>query len=49
MAGTGTPRAYFYSQAPNGAVDNRVILVSPKVRLSGSMASSDITGSRPIC
>jgi len=46
MAGTGTPPGVI-SQAPNGAVDNRVILVSPKGRIVWQYGQFGQTGSGP--
>jgi hypothetical protein len=46
MAGTGTP-AGVISQAPNGAVDSRVILVSPKGKIVWQYGQFGQTGSGP--
>jgi len=46
MAGTGTP-AGVIPQAPNGAVDNRVILVSPKGKIVWQYGQFGQTGSGP--
>jgi len=46
MAGTGTP-AGVIPQAPNGAVDNRVILVSPRGKIVWQYGQFGQTGSAP--
>jgi len=46
MAGTGAP-AGVISQAPNGAVDNRVILVNPKGKIVWQYGQFGQTGSGP--
>jgi hypothetical protein len=46
MAGTGTPSGVV-SQAPNGAVDNRVVLVSPKGKIVWQYGQFGQTGSGP--
>jgi hypothetical protein len=46
MAGTGTPPGVV-SQAPNGAVDNRVILVSPQGKVVWQYGQFGQTGSGP--
>lgn len=46
MAGTGTP-AGVIPQAPNGAVDNRVILVDPRGRIFWQYGQFGQTGSGP--
>src|SRR6267154_3804021 len=44
MAGTGTP-AGVITQAPDGAADNRVILVTPKGKIAWQYGQFGVTGS----